>query len=86
MNFHCLQPLKVFPEWLVIFVAATFLHNGHNGRFRDKPGQIVNMTVCIIAGDAVAQPENIANTQVILQTFFDFIAREIRISILVQQT
>ena len=43
------------------------------------------MPVGVVAGDAVAEPENIADAEIIAQALLDLLARKIWISILVQE-
>ena len=71
-------------ERLVIFIIAIFFNNGHNGVLRNKTGKIVDVAVGVVAGDAVAEPENLTNAEIIAKTLFDFAAAQIGITIFVQ--
>ncbi len=83
VNFHCLQAREIFLKWLVIFVVTIFFDDRHNRSFGNKTREIVDVAIGIVAGDAVAKPENIANSQIIPQALLDLLARQIWISILV---
>ena len=80
---HLAQARKVFLERLVIFVVAIFFHNSNNCLFGDKPREIVDMSVGVVASNAVTKPQDIADTQIVPQTPFDFIARKIWVPIFV---
>ena len=77
------QAREISLERLVIFIVAIFFNNSYDGLCGDKPREIVNVAVGVVAGNAFAEPENIADTQIIPQTLFDLIARKIWIAILV---
>src|SRR5712691_12697019 len=44
------------------------------------------MTIGVIASDASAEPENLTNTQVTMQTLLNLFAAELRIAIWIQET
>ena len=82
-DFHLAQARKIFLERLVIFVVAIFFDDSHNCPFGNKTRKIVDVSIGVVSGNAVAEPENIAHTKKIPQTLLDFIARKIWIAIFV---
>lgn len=62
---HAVQPLQVFLKRLVIDIAAIFLHRRHHRARADEARHVVDVSVCIVAGDAVAQPQNLAHNEIV---------------------
>ena len=73
-------------ERLVIFVVAIFFYNRDDGTLRNKTREIVDVPIGVVAGDAVTEPENLANAQIIPQALFDFTATQLRIAVCIQET
>jgi hypothetical protein len=73
-------------EWFVIGILRIFLQHGHDHIGRNKAGNIVNMTVSIVAFDSVAQPDNSRDPEVISQRLFDFRLRTVGVSIRIEET
>ena len=76
-----MQTREIFLERLVVFVGAVFFDDRNNSMFGHKTREIVDVAIGVVAGDAVAEPENLANIQIISQALFDFTATQVRIAI-----
>ncbi len=85
-DFHLAQMREILSERPVVFVVVIFFDNGHNGSLGNKAGEIVDVAIGIIAGDAVAEPENFAYAEKIPEALLDFIATQLRIAIWIQET
>jgi len=68
---------------LVIFVVAILFNDSYDSSLGYKPREVIDVTVGVVTGNAIAEPENVANPKVIPQALLDLIARKIGIPILV---
>jgi hypothetical protein len=68
---------------LVIFVVAVLFNDGYDSSLGYKPRKVIDVTVGVVTGNAIAEPENLSDAEVIAQALLDLIARKIGIPILV---
>src|SRR5262249_52769606 len=80
MDFHLELASEVLLERLVIFVGAIFFNDSDDSSLRYKAGEIIDVTIGVVAGDAVTEPQNFGDAEIIAQTLLDFISRKIGIS------
>src|SRR4029077_3757038 len=83
IDFHLAQTREVLLEWPVVFVVAIVFNDSYDSPLRYKPREIVNVAVSVVAGYAFAEPENVADAEIIAQALLDLVARKIRIAIFV---
>jgi len=60
-----MKPRPILLKGLMIGVGLVGFDHGHNRPRIDEPGKIVDVAVGVVAGDAPAQPDDIAYAQVI---------------------
>src|SRR4029077_3204455 len=84
-DLHLAQTREILLKRFVIFVVAILFNDSYDSSLGYKPREIINVTVSVVAGNAIAEPENVADAEIIAQAFLDLIARKIGISILVQE-
>ena len=70
----------------MVRVIGIFFNHRHNLGFRNEAREIVNMAVGVVAFDSVAKPENLFYPEKVAKPFLNFVAGEIRIPILIEQT
>jgi hypothetical protein len=70
-------------ERLVIFVVAILFNDSYDSSFGYEARQIIDVTVGIVARNAIAKPKDVAHAEIIAQPLLDLIARKIGISILI---
>ena len=59
---------------LVIFVVAILFNDSYDSSLGYKPREIIDVTVGVVTGNAIAEPENFAYAEIIAQTLLDLIA------------
>jgi hypothetical protein len=82
---HGPEPLQVLLERFVVLVRRIGLHHSDDGRRIHEAGQIVDVTVGVVAGDPVAQPEDVADTEMAAETGFDGLPVEAGIAVGVEE-
>jgi hypothetical protein len=70
--FHLLEEREIFLERGVIGFGWIWFDDRDNRGRVDEAGEIVDVAVGIVAGDTVAEPENVGGTEIIAQDIFDF--------------
>ena len=58
-----LQPREIFGQGSVVGVARVRLDGGDNGRGPDKTGDVVDVTVGVVARDAAAEPDGMVDAE-----------------------
>src|SRR3954464_15599379 len=84
-DFHPAQAVEIFLKRLVVFRCAILFNDSYNRSLGYKPREIIDVTVGVIAGDAIAEPENLADAEIIAQALLDVITGKIGIPIFVQE-
>ena len=74
---------EIFLERFMICVVRIFFDNGDDFVARDKPREIVDVTVGVVAFNSVTEPKNLLNAKKITKPRFDFLARKLGIPILI---
>ena len=64
-DFQTAQPLQIFLKRFVIRIVTTLFHHSHDGSLRDEPGEIIDVSVGVVAFDAVAEPKDFADAEII---------------------
>ncbi len=59
------EPAEVVLERLVVGVVGAGLDDRHDGSRIDEPRQVVDVAVGVVAVDSAAQPDDVADAQVI---------------------
>ena len=77
-----LEPTKILRERLVVGVVTARLDHGHDGLRIDEPGEVVHVAVRVVAGDALAQPDDVADAQIIGEHLLQPRAVEARVAAL----
>src|SRR5438094_935455 len=72
LEFHLAQAPKIFLERLVIFIFTILFDDRDDGMLRNETREIVDMTVSVVASDAVAEPENFPDAEIIAEALLDF--------------
>jgi tetratricopeptide (TPR) repeat protein len=70
---HRVQPPHIVLQGLVIYVGRIVLDNGNDGVGCGEPGEVVNVAVSIIAGNAFAQLPDLLDAEVNLQVLLDLL-------------
>ena len=70
---------------LVVLILRVALDADHDRPLVDEAREIVDVPVGVVAGDALAEPDDVPLSVEALQVFLDLLAREIGIAVLVQQ-
>ena len=65
------EALKVVLERLMIWVVAPGLDDRHDRLCVDKPRQVIDVAVRVVAVDAAAEPDDVANAQVVREDLLD---------------
>ena len=58
-----LKPQQIVVQRLVVQVISSRLDHGHHGLRTDEPGEVVHMSVRVVAGDAIAEPDDVPGTR-----------------------
>src|SRR5262249_1329560 len=74
--------LQVFLQRFVVFILGIVFDYGDNGSWTDKPSQVVDVTVRVVASDATAEPEDFARPQILGKDLFVILASATRIPLL----
>src|SRR5678816_195614 len=82
-DFHLAQTREILLKRFVIFVSAILFNDSYDSSLGYKPREVIDVTVGIVAGNAIANPENFAHAEIIAQALLDLMARKIGIPILV---
>jgi len=82
---HGFQAHEVFLEGRVVDVVGIVLESSHDGGWVHETGEVVDVTIGIIAGDAVAEPEDVGDAEIIAKILLDLRLGELGIAIRVQQ-
>src|ERR1035437_4572572 len=77
---HVLQALPIFLEWSVIRVVHISFPAENDGARIYKPAQVINVPVRVVAGNSLAEPENIGYAQVSAEDRGDFLASKTRVA------
>ena len=73
--FHLLEQGEIFLEWSVIRFGGIWFDDRDNRERVNEAGKIVDMAVGVVAGDTVAEPEDVGGAEVIAEDGFNLIAR-----------
>src|SRR6185312_3577499 len=76
------QALKIFNERSVVGIAGVGLDGGDDGVRRGEAGDVVNVTVRIIAGDAAVEPDDLVDGEVVVKGALKLLASDARIALL----
>ena len=68
---HSAEPLQVLLERLVVFVGRVVLDHRDDGALVDEAGEVVDVAVGVVARDAVAQPEDLGDAEVVAEVALD---------------
>ena len=79
------QKLEVLLQGFVVLVPFVFLNGGDDGVGVDKSRKVVNMSVGVVAHNAVAQPDDVIYTVEVAEVFFNLLLVELRIAVGVEQ-
>ena len=85
LNLHGSQPRQILLKRFEIRVSTILLHDRYDGALADKARQIIDVTVCIIALDPVAEPKDFRDAKIIAQPLLDLRAPESGVSIRIQK-
>ena len=75
----------VLVEGFIVGIQGIVFHGGHNRGFVDKPGDIVDVAVGVIANDSFAEPKDFSNPEKRLQSCLDFFLAERGIPVWIQE-
>ena len=73
---------EIVRERLVVGVVGARLDHGHDGPRIDETGEVVHVAVRVVADDAPAQPDDVADAQIIGQDLLQLRAVETRVAAL----
>ena len=68
---------------MVILVVAILFNDSYDSSLGYKPREVIDVTVGVVTGNALAEPENLSDAEIIAQALLDLIARKTGITILV---
>ena len=68
---HLAQPHQVVAQRLVVLVPRVVLDDGDDRVLLDEAGEVVDVAVGVVADDAVAEPEDVADAEVVAQILLD---------------
>src|ERR1019366_6607394 len=77
-----LQPAEVVAQRLVIGIGGVRLVRRYHRRRRDETGDIVNVPMGVVAGDAAVQPDHFLHPQIVGENLFHLLTRNSRIALL----
>ena len=69
----------------MIWVALMRLDHGHDGITGDKAGDIVHMSVRVVPLDAISQPEDLPDAEVVAQSLLDLLTGHSGIAVRIEQ-
>ena len=69
----------------MVGVLGVVFHYADHGVGIDEPGQVVHVTVGVVARDAVPQPKNVPNAKIFPQGALDLLPAQLRVPVAVQQ-
>jgi hypothetical protein len=78
---HAAEPLQVLLERLVVFVSRVLLDDGDHRLGVHEPGEVVHVAVGVVARDPVAQPEDMADPDIVAQVALDRLAVQGRVAL-----
>ena len=70
----------------VIVVGGVVFDDGGDGFRIDEAGDVVDVAVGVVAGDAVVEPEDFFDAEEVAEPLFDLLAGEVRVSVRVEET
>src|SRR5262245_10968902 len=79
------EQFEILPERGVVRVVRIGLDDGHKGRRTHEAREVIDVSVGVVAFDAVAKPENLPYAQKIAQVTFDVTRGQLRIAIGIEQ-
>jgi len=77
------QTREIRLQCCVVFIVAILFDHSYDSSLGYEAGEIIDVTVGIVAGNAITEPENVGDAEIIAQPLLDLIARKIGISILI---
>ena len=69
----------------MVRIAPVRLHDRHDGARRDEAREVVDVTVRVVALDAVAEPDDLGHAERVAQHALDVRAAQRRVAVRVQQ-
>ncbi len=73
--FHLAKQGEIFLQGLVVRFRRIVFHDGDHRRRIHKAREIVDVAVRVIAGDAVFEPQNIRDAEIVAEDGCQFLAR-----------
>ena len=67
----------------MIFVGAILFNDSYDSSLGYKPREVIDVTVGVVTGNAIAEPENLSDAEIIAQASLDLVPRKIGVPILV---
>lgn len=83
---HGSEPLQVILKGLVILIGRVLLHNRYDGCGIHESREVIHMTIRIITNNAIAQPEDVGDAQIVSEICLNLRLDQMRIAILVEET
>src|SRR5262245_32058064 len=81
-----LQASIVVLQDRVVGIVRILFQYTHHRAWIDKARDIIDMTICIIAGNTLPQPDNMTYAQVVVQVTLEIAALQVRIAIGMEET
>lgn len=75
------ESLQVGGKDLVVFILRIRFDAGDETVVFEKPGHVINVTIGIVADDALAEPEKAGHAEVVAQDALDLLAIQVRVAI-----
>ena len=76
------EAAKILAQRLVIDVTGVIFHYGYNRMRGDEAGEVVDVAVGVITGDATAEPDSVLSAQIVGENFFVIFARHAGVALL----
>ena len=83
---HLPEPREIVTERSVVGVGGILLDDGDHGPRIRESGEVIHMTVGIVTDDAVAEPEDVGDAEIVPEARLDLAPGEAGIPVGVQQT
>ena len=78
------QPLIILLETAIVFILRIGFADADDCTRIDEARDVVDMTVGVVAGDAFTEPNEMGNTERILEKCFNLLPGQIGIAILIE--
>src|SRR5437868_12538137 len=82
---HRFKAREIVAEYFVVGVVRVLFDSAHDHIWSNEASDVVDMSVSVVADNALAQPQHLCDSEIIFQNLFDLASTELGISIWIEQ-